>query len=58
MCISALNCVKELSNSERYLHKERCTLSVIYVNSGDINLLRDHQPIVCLDSGARNLLSA
>ena len=37
MCISALNCVKMLSNSERYLPKERGTLSVI---RGDRNLLR------------------
>ena len=35
MCISALNCVKVLSNSERYLPKERGTLSVICINSGD-----------------------
>ena len=27
-------------------------------NSGDRNLLRDPEPIVCLDSGARNLFSA
>ena len=33
MCISALNCVKMLSNSERYLPKERGTLSVICVHS-------------------------
>ena len=58
MCISALNCVKMRSNSERYLPKERGTLSVIFVNSGDRNLLRDSEPIVCLNSGARNLLSA
>ena len=58
MCISVLNCVKVLSNSERYLPKERGTLSVICVNSGDRNLLWDQEPIVCLDSGARNLLSA
>ena len=58
MCISVLNCVKVLSNSEPYLPKERCTFSVIFVNSGDRNLLRDQEPIVCLDSGARNLLSA
>ena len=58
MCISALNCVKVLSNSERYQPKERATLSAICVNSGDRNLLRDQEPIVCLDSGARNLLSA
>ena len=58
MCISALNCVKVLSNIERYLPKERGTLSVICVNSGDRYLLWDQEPIVCLDSGARNLLSA
>ena len=58
MCISTLNCVKMLSNSERYLHKERGTLSVICINSGDRNLLRDQEPIVCLNTGARKLLSA
>ena len=58
MCISALNCVKVLSSSERYLPKERRTLSAICVNNGDRNLLRDQEPIVCLDSGARNLSSA
>ena len=58
MCISAFNCVKVLSNSERYLPKERGTNSVICVNNGDRNLLRDQEPIVCLDSGVRNLLSA
>ena len=58
MCISVLNCVKVLSNSERYLPKERRTFSVICVNSGDRNPLRDQEPIVCLDGGARNLLSA
>ena len=44
MCISALNCVKMLSNSEHYLPKERGTLSVICVNSGDRNLLQDQEP--------------
>ena len=58
MCISVLNCVKVHSNSERYLPKERRTFSVICVSSGDRNLLRDQEPIVCLDGGARNLLSA
>ena len=58
MCISVLNCVKIFSNSELYLPKERGTLSVICVNSRDRNPLRDQEPIVCLDSGARNLLSA
>ena len=58
MCISTFNCVKVLSNSERYLPKERRTFSVICVNSGDRKLLRDQEPIVCLDSGARNLSSA
>ena len=43
------------SNSERYLPKERGTLSVICVNSGDRNLLRDRDPIVCLNSGVRKL---
>ena len=55
MCISALNCVKMLPNSERYLPKERGTLSVICVNSGDINLLRDQEAIVCFNSAVRNL---
>ena len=55
MCISALHCVKVLLNSERYLPKERGTLSVICVNSGDRNLLRDQEPIVCLNSNVRNL---
>ena len=58
MCISALNCVKVLSNSEHYLPKERGTLSVICVNSGDRKLLRDPEPIVCLNSAVRNLSSA
>ena len=58
ICISVLNCVKMLSNSEPYLPKERGTLSVICVNSGDRNLLPDREPIVCLNSIARNLLSA
>ena len=58
MCISALNCVKMLSKSERYLIKERGTLSVICANIRDRNLLWDQEPIVCLDSGAQNLLSA
>ena len=58
MCISVLYCVKVLLNSERYLPKERGTLSVICINGGDRNLLRDQEPIVCLDSGGRNLLSA
>ena len=55
MCISVLNCVKVLSNSERYLPKEQGNLSVICVNSGDRNLLRDPEPIVCLNSAVRNL---
>ena len=38
------------STSKRYLPKERDTLSVIYVHSGDRNLLRDQEPIVCLNS--------
>ena len=58
MCISVLNSVKVLSKSEPYLPKERRTFSVIFVNSGDRNLLRDQEPIVCLDGGARNLSSA
>ena len=34
----------------RYLNSERYLL-----NSGDRNLLRDREPIVCLNSGVRNL---
>ena len=55
MFISALNCVKMLSNSVRYLPKERGTLSVICVNIIDRNLLRDQELIVCLNSAVRNL---
>ena len=70
VCISALNCVQmrlfaiiniinaRYLNSERYLPKERGTLIVICVNSGDKNLLQDQEPIVYLNSGVRNLLSA
>ena len=50
--------MKMRSNSERYLPKERDTLTVICVHSGDRNLLQDQEPIECLNSGARNLLSA
>ena len=35
--------------------KERGTLSVICINGGDRNLLRDQEPIVCLNSAVRNL---
>ena len=49
------HCVKMLSNSECYLPKERGTLSVICVHSRDRNLLRDQEPIVCLNSAVRNL---
>ena len=55
ICISALNCVKMRSNSERYLPKEQGTLNVICVHSGDRNLLRDQEPIVCLNRGVRNI---
>ena len=41
--------------SKRYLPKERGTLSVICVHSGESNPLRDQEPIVCLNRGARNL---
>ena len=33
-------------------------MTVIYLNSGDRNLLRDQEPIVCLDSSDWNLFSA
>ena len=58
VCISALNCVKMRSNSELYLPKERGTLTDMCINSGGMNLWRDHKPIVCLNRGARTLLSA
>ena len=51
LCENALEC-------EHYLPKERGTLSAICVNRGDRNLLWDQEPIVCLYSGAKNLLSA
>ena len=44
-------------NSDRYLPKERGTLTDMCINSGDMNLWWDQEPIVCLNSGARNLLS-
>ena len=44
-------------NSERYLIKKRGTLTDMCINSGDMNLWLDQEPIVCLNSGARNLLS-
>ena len=61
MCISVLNCVKVLSNSERYLPKERGTLSVICINSGDSKPIagsgahrvlryRCQEPIVCIST--------
>ena len=55
MCISELNCVKMGLNSEHYLHKERDTLTVICVHSGDRNLVLAQEPIVCLNRGVRNL---
>ena len=70
VCISALNCVKmrlfaipniinaRYLNSERYLPKERGKLTDMCINSSDMNLWRDHETIVCLKRGARNLLSA
>ena len=70
VCLNALNCVKMRSfaiiniinvcylNSERYLPKERGTLTDMCINSGDMNLFQDHEPIVYLNSGAKNLLSA
>ena len=69
-CISALNRVKMRSfaiiniinarylNSECYLPKERGTLTDMCINRGDMNLWLDQEPIVCLNSGGRNLLSA
>ena len=65
-----MNCVKMRSfaiiniinarnlNKERYLPKERGNLTDMCINSGDMNLWLDQEPIVCLNSGARNLLSA
>ena len=47
-------CENALAN-KRYLPKERGTLSVICVHSGETNLLRDQEPIVCLNRGVRNL---
>ena len=46
------------SNSDRYLPKEHGTLTDMSINSGDMNPFQDHEPIVCLNSGARNLVSA
>ena len=43
------------SNSERFLNKERGTVSVVCVNSGDRNLLWDREIIMYLNSGVRNL---
>ena len=45
-------------NSERYLPTERGNLTDMCINSGDMNLWRDQEPIVCLNNGAKNLLSA
>ena len=45
-------------NIERYLNKERGTLTDMCINKGDMNLWRDQETIVCLNSGATNLLSA
>ena len=70
VCISALNCVKmrlfaiiniinaRYLNSERFLPKERFTLTDMCINSRDMNLWRDQEPFVCLNSAAINLLSA
>ena len=41
--------------SSAYQPKERGTLSVICINGGDRNLLRDQEPIVCLNTAVRNL---
>ena len=45
-------------NSERYMPKERGTVTDMCINSDDMNLWRDQEPIVCLNRSARNLLSA
>ena len=45
-------------NSESYLPKERGTLTDMCINSGDMNLWRDQESFVCLNSGAKDLLSA
>ena len=41
--------------SSAYQPKERGTLNVICINGGDRNLLRDQEPIVCLNNAVRNL---
>ena len=41
-----------------YLPKDRYSHTVIWPNSGDGDLLRDREPIVLLDRGARNLFCA
>ena len=45
-------------NNERYLPKQRGNLTDMCINSGDMNLWLDQEPIGCLNSGGRKLLSA